>query len=164
MSDVFISYARPDREAASSLAGILQVLGYTVWWDRDLVSGTDFGLVIQQELSLAKAVIVLWSAASVKSGWVRDEASAALVRNVLVPVVLNGTQAPMGFRSLHTIQLDLVQPTQLLRAVRRLIVDPPPPPRPVYPTPRPRLDPVEAVLGLVVALATGFLAWKLLRP
>jgi hypothetical protein len=33
MTDVFISYAREDRETAAKLAKVLEDQGYSVWWD-----------------------------------------------------------------------------------------------------------------------------------
>ena len=61
MADIFLSYARPDREFAQKLANRLIQCGYQVWWDTELVGSDDFRDVILDELKLAKAVIVIWS-------------------------------------------------------------------------------------------------------
>jgi hypothetical protein len=122
-SDVFISYSREDRQAAATVAGRLVRAGFSVWWDRDLLSGSDFEKVIEAELATAKAVVVLWSATSVRSGWVRDEAAAAAARGVLVPVSLDGTTPPLGFRSLHVVALTDGL-SQLLRSIVRLTSQP----------------------------------------
>ena len=74
MADVFISYAREDRPFAARLAHALEAGGRTVWWDREILPGKDFAELIAAELAQAKAVVVIWSPASGKSGWVRDEA------------------------------------------------------------------------------------------
>lgn len=122
-SDVFLSYARQDRPAAQFLAQALERSGYTVWWDRELLGGQDFEQEIGRQLASARAVVVLWSEASVKSDWVRDEAASARDRGVLVPARLNGTLPPMGFRSLHTIAFDPADPVALMRAIVRLTGD-----------------------------------------
>jgi hypothetical protein len=122
VSDIFLSYARADRPVAQFLAQALERSGFTVFWDRDLVSGDDFEQVIGVELVEARAVVVLWSSSSVKSGWCRDEAASAMERHALVPVQLNGTPPPIGFRSIHTIPFDYGEPAELLRAVVRLTV------------------------------------------
>jgi len=40
--DVFISYARPDRERIEALATVLASEGYAVWWDHDISGGAAF--------------------------------------------------------------------------------------------------------------------------
>lgn len=61
MADVFISYAREDRDTAQRIANALETQRYTVWWDREILAGDQFDEVIERELDLAKSVIVLWS-------------------------------------------------------------------------------------------------------
>ena len=163
MTDILISYAREDRAVAEVLAGFLSSAGYSVWWDRDLLSGVDYEQEIQTQLATARAVIVIWSAASTKSGWVRDEASAAMQRGVLVPVNLWGTAPPLGFRSLHTIALDPQDPVQLLKAVTRLISTPAHPPA-LAPPPRPPsgLGTFELVFFGLLALAFAFLVHRII--
>ena len=34
MSDIFISYAKEDKEKAGLLAEVLEEQGWSVWWDR----------------------------------------------------------------------------------------------------------------------------------
>jgi hypothetical protein len=84
MSGVVISYARHDQPVAKELAQYLQSLGFSVWWDIELLGADDFNDVIEAELTKARAVIVIWSEASVKSAFVRDEARYALQNGKLV--------------------------------------------------------------------------------
>ena len=42
MSDIFISYAKEDREQAGVLAAALEKLGWSVWWDRIIPTGRVF--------------------------------------------------------------------------------------------------------------------------
>ena len=70
MADVFISYAREDADAAGRLARALETPGFTCWWDRNLVSGSRFLAETEAQLKKAKAVVVIWSKASVSSRWV----------------------------------------------------------------------------------------------
>jgi TIR domain len=72
MADIFISYAREDQSRAKALAEILTKRGWTIWWDRNIPTGKRFHKVIETELAQAKCVMVLWSAASVESDFVRD--------------------------------------------------------------------------------------------
>ena len=89
MADIFLSYARDDREKAESLARTLQEAGWSVWWDRSILPGSSYEQVIEHELSSASSVVVLWSAAASQSNWVRDEATLAQSRNVLVSVLID---------------------------------------------------------------------------
>jgi hypothetical protein len=102
MARVFVSYAREDREAAAVLAYALQAARHEVWWDRALVAGQDYTAVIEQQLSDADAVVVLWSTVSVKSKFVRDEANHALQSGRLTPVRIEPVALPLGFASLHS--------------------------------------------------------------
>src|SRR5882724_9133601 len=102
MADVFISYAREDRPFAAWLAQVLEAGGRSVWWDREILPGKDFAELIAAELAQAKAVVVIWSPVSSKSGWVRDEAHEGMERGALVPVLLGVAEAPIGYRSIQT--------------------------------------------------------------
>lgn len=105
MADVFLSYARADREVAERLADAIQQSGRTVWWDRHIKGGSEFSRDIEQELADAGHVLVLWSKDAVESRWVRDEASEAAESGRLVAATLDGTPPPLGFRQFHTIDL-----------------------------------------------------------
>ena len=50
-------------------------------------------------------MIVLWSAASVASEWVRNEASEGKRRGILVSVFIEQIDAPLAFRSLNGADL-----------------------------------------------------------
>ena len=50
-------------------------------------------------------MVVIWSPASVRSGWVRDEAHEGLERGVLVPVLVGVAEPPIGYRSIHAVDL-----------------------------------------------------------
>ena len=41
MADIFISYSKQDKALAEQLAGLLQEIGFSVWWDADLVPAED---------------------------------------------------------------------------------------------------------------------------
>jgi tetratricopeptide (TPR) repeat protein len=105
MPDVFVSYARTNRPVAEQLAQALTASGLKVWWDSDLSAGAEFAAVIEAKLQGAAVVIVLWSADSVHSSFVRDECSRAVRHNKLVPVRIEPVDLPLGFGQLHTLDL-----------------------------------------------------------
>ena len=105
MAQVFVSYASEDRERAAQLAAALGAQGWSVWWDRDIVIGQAFDQVIEAELESAGCVVVLWSAHSVTSEWVKNEATAAADRGVLLPAQIDSARLPLAFRSRQTADL-----------------------------------------------------------
>ncbi len=118
MADVFISYARTDRLLAAHIAEAVEREGWTVWWDRDIVAGESFAQLIEKQLVAAKCVIVLWTVDSVVSPWVLNEASEALGRGILVPLVVRGAQPPLAFRHLHFVEMPTTEPADLYNAVK----------------------------------------------
>ncbi|MFN2309919.1 MAG: toll/interleukin-1 receptor domain-containing protein, partial [Gammaproteobacteria bacterium] len=105
MSDIFISYASEDVARASQLAQALSLRGWSVWWDRSILPGKIFDTVIETELSSAKCVLVLWTAQSVESRWVRAEAGEALDKGRLIPVLLDAVVIPLVFRQVQAASL-----------------------------------------------------------
>lgn len=103
--DVFISYKREDWETAKALAEALAHRGYSVWWDVDLLPGELFADAIMEVIKRAKATLVLWSEASVASGFVRAEATAADGLARLIPARLDACELPLPFNILHTHDL-----------------------------------------------------------
>ena len=75
MADVFVSYAREDRALAERVVRAIESSGYSVWWDDRITPTESFDRLIEQEIADARAVVVLWSANSVQSDWVRIEAN-----------------------------------------------------------------------------------------
>jgi Tfp pilus assembly protein PilF len=102
---LFLSYARADMERIRPLAAALERAGHDVWWDRHIAGGQEFSGAIEQALGDADAVIVCWSANSVGSAWVRDEAAAGRDSGRLIPVTLDGSLPPLGFRQFQTVDL-----------------------------------------------------------
>lgn len=106
MADIFISYARADRPRAEQLAHALERTGWSVWWDREIPPGRSFDEVIEEALSLARCVVVLWSEDSVRSEWVKTEASEAAQRRILVPILADGARIPLEFRRIQAATID----------------------------------------------------------
>ena len=105
MSSVFLSYHREDAGRAQSIALALEKAGHSVWWDRHIKGGAQYSKEIEVALEQAEAVVVLWSNQSIDSAWVRDEAAAGRDSGRFVPVLLDATQPPLGFRQYQNIDL-----------------------------------------------------------
>src|SRR5690349_5203026 len=105
MASVFLSYDHEDEARAAAIAAALEQHGHTVWWDRQIHGGAEYDSAIQTAVEQADAVVVLWSARSVRSAWVRDEAAEGRDRGRLVPVLIDDSKPPMGFRQFQTLDL-----------------------------------------------------------
>ena len=105
MSDIFISYKQEERPIALKFATALEGVGWTVWWDLDLIGGEHFDDAIEAELNEAQCVVVLWSKLSARSRFVKDEATYALNQNKLLPARIDDGVLPFRFQNLHTIDL-----------------------------------------------------------
>jgi WD40 repeat protein len=102
---VFVSYGRADRERARRLAALLDERGFDVWWDPKIRPGVSYDRIIERALEASGCVIVLWSADSVDSDWVRAEADEGRKRKMLVPVLVEAVEPPLQFRLIETIDL-----------------------------------------------------------
>jgi len=102
---VFLSYAREDSDSAKELADAVGRAGHEVWWDQHIQGGSRFSRAIDQALKNAEAVVVLWSASSVESAWVQDEAAEGRDSGRLVPVLLDSCKPPLGFRQFQSVDL-----------------------------------------------------------
>jgi len=105
MTDVFVSYASEDRDRAGQLAQAFGARGWSVWWDRKIIAGQVFDQAIERELETARCVVVLWSAHSIDSEWVKNEAAVAAERGVLIPALIDGVRLPLEFRRRQTADL-----------------------------------------------------------
>lgn len=172
MGAIFLSYAREDRSCAENLARVLGAAGHYVWWDRHLDGGEEFSAEIEAALDKSDVVLVAWSKDSVKSRWVRDEANVGCERGIIVPVSIDGSMPPMGFRQFHT--LDLAgwkaakrddRTSELLQSVERRLHGKKQPapvaqvqkPKRRFTLPKGKLQWVAAMIVLLVAVAAALM-------
>ncbi len=105
MSDIFLSYAHEDKGTAQRLANVLAAQGWSVFWDPRIPTGKKYRRVIDEELGTARCVVVLWSKHSIVSDWVLEEAEDGQERGILVPVLVEDVQPPLGFRQIQAARL-----------------------------------------------------------
>lgn len=105
--DVFLSYQNEDRRLAETLSKALLDMGYSVWWDVNLLPGDDFQSEITSVIENAKTVIVLWTSKAVNSHFVRDEATLALKLKKLISTSydIEIDEIPLGFKQTQTLDI-----------------------------------------------------------
>jgi len=101
MADVFVSYSRVNRDRVTGVSDALEESGHSVWWDRALVPGDDYAMLIEREIDASRACVVAWSKTARESLWVRAEANEALDSGKLVQINLDGVKPPLPFSALH---------------------------------------------------------------
>jgi hypothetical protein len=105
MAEVFLSYKSEDRPRVEVIARAIEAEGVAVWWDPVLRSGQDYQDVVDTNLRTALVVVVLWSPQSVKSRWVRSEATVGDRRGALLPVMVEPCERPVAFELVQTADL-----------------------------------------------------------
>jgi hypothetical protein len=108
--DIFVSYASADRALALSVVKALELQKWRVFSDRSIPAGKKWPDVLQHRLSGAKCVVVLLTRESLRSSWVTYEASVALQRRILVPLLLDpdinpNRDLPEMYRDLHVASM-----------------------------------------------------------
>ncbi len=106
MSSIFLSYDSSDRSSAAAVVHVLKKRGWNVWWDPKIPPGKAWPEVIEEAISSASCVVVLWSKASVDSKWVRKEARYAERHKVLIPVRIEEVEVPFEFDHLQAARLE----------------------------------------------------------
>lgn len=141
MTDIFLSYNRGDQAIAKAIAHNLEAEGYNVWWDTALRAGQTYDEVTEGKLRAARAVVVLWSPRSVKSKWVRAEATMAENRERLVPIMIENCERPLRFELIQTADLvgwtgerDDPRWTDFLEDLHTFVAETAPPPIPASAT------------------------------
>ena len=105
MADVFVSYKREDGEIVRPIVEALRESGISVWWDDGITPRQSWDTEIEQAISEASTVVVLWSPRSVTSDWVRTEAHYGKDRGKLVPALIEPCTIPIAFTLNQTVNL-----------------------------------------------------------
>ena len=174
MAKLFLSYSRTDEARARRFAAWLERQSHEVWRDeQDIGGGASFSSEIEQALKNCDAVLVLWSAASVQSAWVRDEAGYGRDAGKLIPFSLDGTEPPLGFRQFQSIdisrwkgQREGPDANRIREAITRVSHGPE-----AAPAPRPVLDgrshkdafrqaPLVGGTAIAAAIVLGVFIWQ----
>ncbi|MEL7454558.1 MAG: TIR domain-containing protein, partial [Pseudomonadota bacterium] len=94
--DVFLSYRRTDQPLAQKLVESLQSQGVKVWWDQMIEGGEDWREAIVENLTSARALVILFSEECNTSKQLKKELSIAdgLDKEV-IPVLIENTK-PKG--------------------------------------------------------------------
>ena len=168
MADIFIGYARRNRDTVEQLASAIEAAGYSVWWDRNIIGGAEFSRDIERELDAAKAVIIAWSRDASDSPWVKDEAAFARDQGKLLPVCLDSAIPPMGFRQYQAVDLSSwngkpnhLAMGDLLHSIKALLEgsEPPSLTQPIAAPPKRRVSLLKGlgasvIIAILIAIAT----------
>lgn len=105
MNDIFIGYSSSDSAIAERLVQRFQEEGWQVFIDRQTLVGRKWHKEIERELHAARAVVVLWSAASRDSDFVLEEAEYGKRKDILFPAFIERVECPYGFGRIQAADL-----------------------------------------------------------
>lgn len=176
MTDVFVSYASPDREIAFRIVGFLEKEGVRCWVaPRDVPPGVEYGQAIINGIEQSRALVLVLSEQSNDSMFVRKEVERAVSKSKPVLPVRIREVTPSGsleFFISSAQWIDAFKPplenalAPLLGAINALgQVGAAPVRSSTLPPRRRSKTPVAAVIGLGVALvAVGGVWWYVAKP
>lgn len=95
-ADIFVSYAREEKDRVSRLVTALEAAGWTVVWDGNFVHGESYRDDIDELISNSHVTLVAWTKLSVSRFWVRSEAERAQDFHSYLPVKLDNVRIPLG--------------------------------------------------------------------
>jgi TIR domain len=104
---MFISYSRKDLEFVEKLVYIARQK-YAVFWDHDLLMGTQFKNELSFEIARTPAFVVMRSNSASQSDWVKREYQAAIQsKRLILPVLLDNTPLPTELSDFNALNLSL---------------------------------------------------------
>ena len=102
MAYVCLPLGRPARPEARQVAAAVEEEGLTVGGDKGLKAGQTYDEVTEGMLRNADVVVVLWSTVSVKSKWVRAEATLGERYSAVIPAMIQNADSKIaGTRKTH---------------------------------------------------------------
>jgi Tol biopolymer transport system component len=162
MADIFLSYSSDDRDRVIPLVQALQEDGFTVWWDREIRPGPSFDREIETAINEAKCIVVVWSASSIESEWVRSEVEEGARRGILIPAIIDGVMPPLAYRRRQSVDLthwpseDSGEYDKLLVGVRATLDGSNPEPQLIPPSAKPPDRRRDVPASLLFAAMLGF--------
>ena len=101
----FFSYCRDDSDFALRLAEDLKAAGGAVWIDQlDIEPGQEWDNAIEDAVTQCPRMLLVLSAASVKSSKVRNEIAFALdEKKTIIPVLYQDCMVPLQLRRIQHI-------------------------------------------------------------
>ena len=121
--DIFVSYAREDQTQVALVVAALEAHGWSVFWDRRIPAGQTWRSHIGRALNQAHCVVVAWSEHSIQSDFVIEEAARGQRRHILVPVLLDLVDPPLGFGEIHAADLSGWSPERPSPAFDNFLAD-----------------------------------------
>ncbi|MCP4369804.1 MAG: toll/interleukin-1 receptor domain-containing protein [Deltaproteobacteria bacterium] len=102
MADICIFYSEPDEYKVNALSSVLENLGWSVWWDKDITNGR-WGPEIEKNIKNARCVIPIWNNHAIRAGsitFVEAETSRKL-NKPMITLVSEEIEPPFPFGAEH---------------------------------------------------------------
>ncbi|MBK9750834.1 MAG: toll/interleukin-1 receptor domain-containing protein [Chloroflexi bacterium] len=108
MTYIFFSYSRRDETTARQVVNGLSGSGYVLWQDvNDLRGGTNWRDELFKAIDNAAVVVLLWSASSAASPYVKEEIQYARARSKpIIPLTMDGTPLSPDLLNIQWVKLE----------------------------------------------------------
>jgi hypothetical protein len=124
---VFFSHSHEDKDRfVIPFATALRAKGVEAWVDEwEMLPGDSLvDKIFEEGLKDAAAIIVVLSAHSIKSKWVREELNAAVVARIekgtrLIPILLDNVEVPQALK--NTVWVVVRQPADFQQALAKVV-------------------------------------------
>jgi hypothetical protein len=105
------------KSASSSSEGLVSLVG------SEDTGGKTWRNVLEEALQNMRCMVVLWSANSINSEWVKEEAEEGKTQRKLVPILIESVKPPMGFRTIQAADLIGWNGNNNLPGLQQLLAD-----------------------------------------
>lgn len=106
MNKTFLSHASDDRAVTLEILAALENAGIDAWVSfRDIAPGSHWDESIEEALKVSSAVVVVVTASSVESRYVRAEVETAINANkTVIPIIVDEVDVPLRWRTLQHVR------------------------------------------------------------
>lgn len=104
MTDIYVAYAREDRDRLRLLSEMLRYEGWNVWMDPS-DAPKEHTAALDKKLAAAGVILAIWSDRARVSEHVRSEAATGLYKNKLVQIRIDNGAPPRPFDQVELLDL-----------------------------------------------------------
>ncbi|SRR6266542_4713357 len=113
---IFISYARSDKNIAEQLTRFFEQQGYSVWIDYKMIKvGSDWQSELENALRKADVFVIVLSDEAVRSNWINAEIGYALgQKKLIIPILVEeDVRLPLSLSQIQYLDARKLKPTEI---------------------------------------------------
>ena len=102
MADICIFYSEPDKDKVEALSSVLENLGWSVWWDKEIKNGR-WAPEIERNIGITRCVIPIWNSHAARKDSITfaETDKARTLHKPMITLVSENIEPPLPFNSEH---------------------------------------------------------------